>query len=121
MPSQLSTAKTFFLVSAIVNIGYALVLGIYAAITGLFTCGIGCFLFVIPIICIVSCVMDFIAYNKLNTLNQPGTYNSIQFAAIMEIVTVLAGNPVSLIFGIIILVYLNDENIKSYLVQKGIY
>ncbi|MCB0721484.1 MAG: hypothetical protein KDC42_04185 [Ignavibacteriae bacterium] len=121
MPSQLSTAKTFFLISAIVNMVYAVLLGIYAAITGLFTCGIGCFLFIMPIIAIVSCVMDFIAYNKLNSLNQPGTFSSVQFAAIMEIVTILAGNPVSLIFGIIILVYLNDENVKSYLVQKGIY
>lgn len=121
MPSQLSTSKTFFLVSAIINLGYAVCLGIYAAVTGLFTCGIGCFLFIIPIINVVSCTMDFIAYNKLNTLDQPGTYNSMQFAAIMDIVTVITGNPVSLIFGIINLVYLNDEKVKSFLSEKKIY
>ena len=121
MPSQLSTSKVFFLISAIINIGYAVVLSIYVAITGMVTCGIGCFLFIIPIINIVSCVMDFISYNKLNTLDQPGTFSSMQFAAIMDIVTVITGNPVSFIFGIINLVYLNDQKVKSFLVEKGIY
>ena len=121
MPSQISTSKIFFLISGIVNIGYALVLGIYAAVTGLFSCGIGCFLFIIPIVNIVACVMDFISYNKLNTLNQPGTFSSMQFASVVDIVTVITGNPVSMIFGIINLVYLNDERVKSFLVEKGIY
>jgi prepilin signal peptidase PulO-like enzyme (type II secretory pathway) len=121
MPSQLSTSKIFFLISAIINLAYALILSAYAAITGLFTCGIGCFLFIIPIINIVSCVMDFISYNKLNTLNQPGTFSSMQFAAIMDIVTVITGNPISMIFGIINLIYLNDQKVKAFLIEKGIY
>ena len=121
MPSQLNTAKTLFLISAILNFVYAIGLGGYAAVMGLFTCGIGCLLFAVPVISIVACTMDFIAYNKLNSLDRQGTFGSIQFASIMDIVTVLTGNPVSLIFGIIILVYLNDNSVKSFLIERRIY
>lgn len=45
----------------------------------------------------------------------------MQFAAIMDIVTVITGNPISMVFGIINLIYLNDEKVKAFLIQKGIY
>jgi hypothetical protein len=121
IPSEISTSKTFFLVSAILNILFALGMGTYSIGLGIFSCGIGCLFLVIPVINIISCVMDFIAYNKLNTLNRPGTFSSIQFAAIMEIVTILTGNFISMIFGIITLVNLNNNNIQSYLRERGIY
>lgn len=121
IPSEISTAKTFFLISAILNLLFALGMGAYGIGLGLFSCGIGCLILFIPVINIISCIMDFIAYNKLNTLNQPGTFNSIQFAAIMEIVTILTGNFISMIFGIITLVNLNNNNVQTYLRERGIY
>ncbi len=88
---------------------------------GLFTCGIGCLLGVVPLINAVSCIMDFMAYNKLNKLNLTGTFSTMQFAAILEIVTVISGNIVSVVFGILILTYLNNPTVTGYLKEKGIY
>ncbi len=121
MPSELQTCKIFFLISAIVNILVLLGWGGTTLLGGLFTCGIGCLLGIVPLINLISCIMDFMAYNKLNNLNNIGTYKTMQFAAILEIVTIVSGNVVSAVFGIIILTYLNNENVTKFLHEKGIY
>ncbi len=121
MPSELHTAKTFFLVSGILNILGFLGWGTSTVIGGLASCGIGCLVGCLPVINIVSCIMDFIAYNKLNRLNQKGTFSTIQTAAILQIVTILTGNVVSFIFEIITLNNLGKPEIKTFLEEKGIY
>ena len=121
IPSEINTAKTFFLVSAILNILFALGLGTWSFFLGAFSCGIGCIAFIAPIINIVSCVMDFMAYNKLNTLDRTGTLNTMQTAAIWEIVTILTGNVVSMVFGIIILSYIGNPGVRNYLTERKIY
>jgi hypothetical protein len=121
MPSELQTSKTFFLVSAIVNILVFLGWGGTTIFTGLVTCGIGCLFGIVPLINIVSCVMDFMAYNKLNNLTSPDTYKTMQFASILEIVTILTGNVISMVFGILNLNYLNNPAVTNYLKEKGIY
>lgn len=122
MPTELQTARTFFLVSAIINIIGFFGWGSSTIIGGIISCGFGCcFTGFLPVINIVSSVMDFIAYNKLNTLNQTGTFSTIHTAAIFQIVTIITGNVISFIFGIIILSYLNRESIKTFLQEKGIY
>lgn len=121
IPSEINTAKTFFLVSAILNILFALGLGVWSFFLGAFSCGIGCIAFIAPAINIVSCVMDFIAYNKLNTLDRSGTLNTMQTAAIWEIVTILTGNVVSMVFGIITLSYIGNQNVRTYLTERKIY
>jgi hypothetical protein len=121
MPSELQTIKTFFLVSAIVNILVFLGWGGTAIFSGLVTCGIGCLLGIVPLINVGCCIMDFIAYNKLNNLNSLDTFKTMQFAAILEIITILSSNVVSMIFGIITLNYLNNENVIKFLKEKGIY
>src|SRR5512138_1984499 len=100
MPSELQTCKTFFLISGIVNILVLLGWGGTTIFTGLVTCGIGCLIGFVPLINLISCILDFMTYNKLNNLTTPGLYSSMQFTAIVEIVTILSGNIVSLIFGI---------------------
>jgi hypothetical protein len=121
MPSELQTSKTFFLISGIVNILVLLGWGGTTIFTGLVTCGIGCLFGIVPIINIVSCILDFMAYNKLNTQTIPGVYKTMQFAAILEIVTILSGNIVSMVFGIINLNHLNSPAVTNYLNEKGIY
>ncbi len=121
MPSELNTCKTFFLVSGIVNIMVLLGWGGTTFFTGLVTCGFGCLIGFIPLINIVSCILDFMAYNKLNNLATPGLYSTMQFTAIVEIVTILSGNVVSLIFGILILNYINNPAVTNFLKEKGIY
>jgi hypothetical protein len=121
MPSELNTSKTFFLISAIVNILILLGWGGTTVLGGIATCGIGCLLGALPILNLVSCILDFMAYSKLNSMNQPGTAGTMKNAAIMDIVTVVTGNVVSLIFGILILQYLNSPSVDNYLKERNIY
>jgi hypothetical protein len=121
IPSSISTAKTFFLVSAILNLLYSLFWIFYVLVLGTATCGIGCIFFIIPVVNIVACIMDFIAYNKLNTLTAYGTYNSMQFASIMDIASSFTGNVVSMVFGIITLINLNQDETKRFLQERNIY
>lgn len=121
MPSELQTAKTFFLVSGIINILGFLGWGGSTILGGIATCGIGCLIGILPVINVVSCIMDFIAYSKLNNVNQQGTFGTIQTAAIFQIITILTGNIVSFIFGIINLNNFGKESVKTFLQEKGIY
>lgn len=118
---QLNLARTFFLVSAIINIVFGIGWMIYTVIFGIFTCGIMCLFGIIPVINIVACIMDFIAYNKLNGMDQRGTYGTVQFAAIFDIITIITGNLASMIFGILILINMSSPEMKNYFVEKGIY
>lgn len=121
MPTELQTTKTFFLISGIINICILLGWSGWTILGGLVTCGVGCLMGFIPLINLVACIMDFLAYTKLNSLNQPGLFKTIQLTAIIDIVTILSGNVVSLIFGILILNYLNNPAMLSYLREKGLY
>jgi hypothetical protein len=121
MPSELQTSKTFFLVSAIINILFVLGWGGWTVIGGIATCGIGCLAGFLPILNLVCCVMDFISYSKVNNLNQTGTFSTMQYTAILEIVTLVTGNFVSMTFGILILTYLNKPEVKNFLQEKQIY
>ena len=121
MPSQLQTAKTLFLVSGILNIIMLLGWSGGSIIGGFFTCGAGCLFIFLPVINIVVCILDFIAYDKLNSLNKTGTFKTIQLTAILEIVSILSGNIVSFVFGIIILNYISSPDVTTYLKEKGIY
>ncbi|HPS65004.1 MAG TPA: hypothetical protein PK447_05470 [Ignavibacteria bacterium] len=121
MPSELNTSKIFFLISAILNLLFSIGFGGFTILGGIASLGCGCLLGFLPVITVVACIMDFIAYNKLSGLNQKGTYSTMQFAAIMDIVTIVPGNVVSLVFGIINLTYLNNPNVKTFLTEKGIY
>ncbi|HRE39806.1 MAG TPA: hypothetical protein PLG90_00600 [Ignavibacteria bacterium] len=125
MTQDLKTAKTFFLISAILHICYFFGIGtsllFSGVIAGIFSCGTGCFVVIIPIINIVACVMDFIAYNKLNTLNAPDTYKTMYNAAIFDIISIVTGNIISLVFGILILQNLKKEENIAFLKDKGIY
>ncbi len=121
MPSQLQSAKTFFLISGIVNILVLLGWGGGSIFGGLLTCGAGCLFLFVPAINVVACILDFIAYGKLNSLDKTGTFKTMQTTAILDIVSVLSGNVISLIFGIMILNYLSEQPVTDFLKEKGIY
>jgi len=121
MPSDVNLTKTFFLISGILNAVFGAGWIVYTLIFGLFTCGIGCLFGVLPVVNVISCVLDFIAYTRLNNLDRGGTYSSIQFASIFDIITFITGNPVSGIFGIINIVNMNKDEFKNFLVERGIY
>ena len=119
--NNLNTLRTFFLISAILNGISFIVWASYTILSGLVVCGLGCIFGFLPAINLIACVMDFIAYGKVNTLNKTGTYGTVRFAAIFDIVSILTGNIVSMVFGIMSLSYLSDPELKNYLVQRGIY
>jgi len=121
VPSEIQTSKIFFLISAIINILAFLGWGGTTLIGGVVSCGFGCLIGLLPIINVVGCVMDFIAYNKLNKLSVSGTFSTVQFASIIQIITILTGNVVSLIFGIITLQNFSKDTVKNFLQEKGIY
>ena len=83
--------------------------------------GIGCLFGAFPIINIIACVMDLVAYNRLSKMNRSGTYSSVQFASIFDIASILTGNVASMVFGIVGLVFLNNDEVKQYMKEKGIY
>ncbi|MEO8513899.1 MAG: hypothetical protein ABI543_10090 [Ignavibacteria bacterium] len=118
---QLNLLKIFFLISGILNILYGLGWSGYTLIGGLVTCGIGCLFGAIPVINVIACVMDFISYNRLSKMNRSGSFSTLQFAAIFDIVSILTGNVASMTFGILALVFLNNDEVKNEMRQKGIY
>ena len=103
MPAQLQTAKTLFLVSGIINILFLLGWGGTSILGGFISCGAGCLFIFLPVLNIVVCILDFMSYDKLNKLDKSGTYQTIHLTAILEIITILSGNIISFVFGIIIL------------------
>lgn len=118
---QVNLLKTFALISAILNIIFGIGWIIYTIILGAMTCGIMCLFGLIPAVNIIACIMDFIAYTKLNNQNQTGTFGTVQFAAIFDIITILTGNIASMVFGIMALIFINNTEVKNYFTEKGIY
>jgi len=118
---QLNLLRIFALVSGILNIDYALGWSGYTVIGGLITCGFGCLFGALPVVNIIACVMDFIVYNRLTRMNRSGTYSTMQFTGIFDIITILTGNIASMCFGIITLITLNNEEVKQFLKEKQVY
>lgn len=117
---QLNLLRIFALVSGILNIAYALGWSGYTIIGGLVTCGFGCLFGAVPVLNIIAAIMDFIVYSRLTNLNRSGTYSSMQFAGVFDIISVLTGNIFSMCFGIVMLIVLNNEEAKQYLREKQI-
>ena len=118
---QLNLLRIFALVSGILNIAYALGWSGYTIIGGLITCGFGCLFGAVPVLNIIAAIMDFIVYSRLTNLNRSGTYSSMQFAGVFDIISVLTGNIFSMCFGIVMLIVLNNDEAKQYLREKQIY
>lgn len=114
IPGKLETSKIFFLVSAIVNAIGAIFWFINASAIAVATCGLGCVFYIVPVINIICCVFEFMSYARYNNLSQPGSEKLLKNTAIIEIVTVISGNLVSLVFGILNLNNLNSPEVKEY-------
>ena len=120
-PAELQLSKTFYLISGILNLISTIVWASYIIIVGISTCGFACLFGFLPVINLISCIMDFWAFQKLKNLNMTKTYSTMQFAAILEIMTILTANIVSFVFGILNLSHIKKENVQAYLRQTGIY
>lgn len=97
------------LVSGIVNLVYAASATLTALAFGVATFGIGCACLVIPIPAIILGLFEIKMFNKLNG---PGPYashkSSAHTIAIIQVITLLFGNVVSCVCGIIALVNMSQ-------------
>jgi len=113
-PGQLSAIAILTLVSGITNIlaglGWSLTI-----VVG--TLGIGILCLPLTILPVILGVFEIIYAAKL--LAEPVRTNLSQTIAILEIVGVLSGNVISLVAGILALVFANDEAVKAYFAQYG--
>lgn len=113
LPGKVQAITIMMLVNGILN-----VLGA-AGITGsivLGTLGIGLLCAPITILPAVLGVFEIItAVNMMSNSTVKVTPNRLQMLAILEICCIIIGNVISLVVGILNLVFLNDEEVKSYL------
>ncbi|MEO8513900.1 MAG: hypothetical protein ABI543_10095 [Ignavibacteria bacterium] len=119
--NQLNTLKTLFLISGILNLICAIVWLGNTILGAVAFCGLGCVIGIFPVINTIACVLDFMVYNRLNKMNKTGTYSTIRFAAIFDIISIVTCNITSLVFGIIALVMIGKPEVKQEMVNRGIY
>ncbi len=119
--NQLNVLKTLFLISGILNGITAIVWAANTVLGAVAFCGLGCVVGVLPVISVIACIFDFMVYSRLDKMNKTGTYNTIRFAAIFDIIAILTLNITSTVFGIIALVMISKPEVQQEMVNKGIY
>lgn len=103
-----------FVVSGAINILLALYLVLNVMLIGLATMGIGCLLIVWPVLPIVTAVFEIM--HGIQLLGNPPKRRDIPIVtAILELICILACNPMALVAGILALVFRNDPEVISYL------
>jgi hypothetical protein len=110
-PGKVQAISIMMLVNGILNILYGL--GATAAIV-LGTLGIGLLCSPITILPSVLGVFEIITANKLLS-NPPRNPSNIQVIAILEVAAIISGDVVSMVVGILNLIFLNDLEVKNYL------
>jgi hypothetical protein len=112
-PGQITAIGILILFSGLTDVGlfFAWLIGIITG--GIATLGIGllCLPLVIPPLALA--VFEFIFGAKLFS-EKPASAKAYKTMAILEIVSILFGNVVGLVTGILILVWLNDPRIAGW-------
>ena len=116
-PGKVQALAIMTLIDGILNIvviGFGWLLGILGGIVG--TAGLGFFVLIccpIPIYAIVLGILEIIAATKL--LPEPAKTNEFpQYLAIMQIINVISGGMLSIVTGILALVFANDPEVVAY-------
>lgn len=104
--------RTYTLIAGIAN-AVATILGTIAVFgIGVSTLGCGCLLIVFPILHLLACVIDFLAYARMGQPPAPAVYSIAKTSAIMDLASGFAIVP--LIMGIMKLQLLGDEALRDY-------
>ena len=113
-PGKVQAIAILTLVSGITNILWMLFLGVFVfSAIAIVTIGIGCLLFALLLLPIILGVFEIIYSAKLlPTPIKP--VNPSQAIAILEICCILTGNVISLVVGILALVFYDDARVKAY-------
>lgn len=110
-PGKVQAIGTMMLINGILNVlGAMLVTGL----TVLGTLGIGLLCAPITIMPAVLGVFEIIAGSKLIS-GTPSKPKGLQVLAILEIVAMLMGMPISPIVGVLNIIFLNDHEVQAYL------
>jgi len=125
-PNSLQVITILMLINGILNIiGWlgASVAILFSFITGaIATFGIGlcCFpVLIIPLLPIALGICEIIFAARLLSSGRPRvSFNALQTIAILEICTLLFVNVLSVVVGILNLVFLNEAEVKNYLSQN---
>jgi hypothetical protein len=118
-PGKLQAMAIMTLVGGIIATISSIIWGIYAAITAIFTLGIGCICLIGPIYQMVAGILCIIQGSKLLGQNPDPYYAKTKKTAIMQIICIICFDVLNLTLGIISLVFLNDEEVKAYIRSKG--
>jgi hypothetical protein len=110
-PGKVQAVTIMLLANGILNILYAL--GVTGSIV-LGTLGIGLLCAPITILPGVLGVFEIIYATNLMAI-PPKSVKNLQTIAILEIVCVISGNAISLVVGILNLVFYNDPEVRGYL------
>lgn len=112
-PGQITAMAILMLLSGLTDVGLFFMWGILIITGGIATIGIGllCLPFALPPLALA--IFEFIYGAKLLS-EKPATMKSYKTMAILEIVSILFGNVVGLVTGILILVWLNDPRIADW-------
>jgi hypothetical protein len=110
-PGKYQAMAIMTLANGVLNILYGL--GITATIV-LGTIGIGLICAPLTILPVVLGIFEIIAATNM-IATPPQRVANFQTLAILEIIAVISGNAISLVVGILNLVFLNDPEIKAYL------
>lgn len=112
-PDKVQAISIITLVSGIFNILYAVGFAFGLLVGALGTFGATVLCLPITILPLVVGILEIIAASKL--LKTPPRHVRLQTIAILEIVTIISLNPVSLVAGILNLVFYNEPETKHYI------
>jgi hypothetical protein len=117
-PGQVTAIGILMLVSGLTNAGLFLTWGGIILSGGLATFGLGLFCLPCALPPIALAIFEFIYAAKLLGSN-PSSMNSYRTVAILEIVSILFGNVVGLVSGILTLVWLNEPRVQEWFNQNA--
>jgi hypothetical protein len=111
-PFDSKKIKKLLLISIAGNIIFLFAYEIIALVVGIGTYGVFCFLVFLPVLNVISLIMDLRAYFKMKNPVPDQIISTLQFTAILEIGTTATGNIISLITGVLILTNLEKASIS---------
>jgi len=116
-PQKVSTIGIMHLVGGVLNIIMALIWGVYGLLTGLMTFGIG-LLFCCPAFLLLPVgIVELISGAKHMSKDHTGL-KPPKMVGFAEIASILGCNVLPCIFGILTLVFLNDDEVEAYYNSK---
>lgn len=116
-PGMVQAIAVMTLVNGILNIIYACVATLLIVIL---TVGIGCLCAPLTILPGILGIFEILYAVKLLP-DTPQLVKPNQTLAILEICAILTGNFVSLVIGILNLIFYNDEKVKAYFTEINTY